>query len=54
MGENHNRNKANRQNAANAVMDRAHPLTGQNAREIQPYGAIVRLPIASGVSSHAR
>lgn len=33
-------------NQANKVMDRARPLTGQPAREIQPYGRAVKLPIA--------
>ena len=31
---------------ANAMMARAHPLTGQKVRELQPYGTIVKLPIA--------
>jgi starvation-inducible DNA-binding protein len=29
-----------------AVLERARPLTGQKAHEIQPYGKIVKLPIA--------
>jgi len=33
--------------AAVAVMDRARPQTGQKTREIQPYGAIVKLSIVS-------
>lgn len=33
-------------NIANDVIARAHPLTGQGSREIQPYGSIVRLPLA--------
>jgi len=28
------------------IMNRAHPLIGQKAHEIQPYGRIVKLPIA--------
>src|SRR5438094_10298020 len=28
------------------ILDRARPLTGQHAREIQPYGTIAKLPIA--------
>lgn len=39
-------NGNNKVNVANAVMDRAHPLKGLNAREIQPYGTIVKLSIA--------
>ena len=31
---------------ADAVLDRAKPLVHQQAREIQPYGHIVKLPIA--------
>jgi len=32
--------------AGNAVMEREHPRTGPKARETQPYGSIVKLPIA--------
>lgn len=44
-------NRSNKQNhgkgrVANAIMARAHPLTGQKALEIQPFGTIVKLPIA--------
>ncbi len=35
-------------NGAEAAMDRAHPITGLNARETQPFGTIVKLPIALG------
>ncbi len=38
-------NGNNKVNVANAVMDRAHPRTGPNARETQPYGTIVKLSI---------
>ena len=33
-------------NRGTAVMDRARPLPGQKTRKIQPYGTIVKLPIA--------
>lgn len=33
------------------VMDRARPLVGQKAMEIQPYGTIVKLPIALSESA---
>jgi hypothetical protein len=31
-----------------SVLDRARPLTEQHAKEIQPYGTIVKLPIGLG------
>ena len=34
-----------------AVLERARPLVGQKAREIQPYGTIVKLPIALSESA---
>lgn len=35
-----------KQNAVDPALDRARPLPGQEAKEIQPYGTIVKLPIA--------
>ena len=48
MGDNNKGNKEGhvKGGVANAIMARAHPLTGQKVREIQPYSTIVKLPIA--------
>src|SRR3977135_4638086 len=36
---------------ANTILKRAAPVTGQHAHEIQPFGHLVRMPIA--LSEHA-
>ncbi|MBK6879241.1 MAG: DNA starvation/stationary phase protection protein [Elusimicrobia bacterium] len=36
----------NKVNGTDAVMDRAHPRTGLNARETQAFGRLIKLPIA--------
>jgi starvation-inducible DNA-binding protein len=46
MDDDHGKGNHGRGDAANALLARAHPVTGQKAREIQPYGTIVRLSIA--------
>src|ERR1700704_3099872 len=37
---------------ADTILKRAAPVTGQHAHEIQPFGHLVRMPIA--LSEHAR
>lgn len=50
MSQSNNRNKERHVKGAvaNAIIAHAHPIVGQKAPEIQPYGTIVKLPIALG------
>ena len=41
-----NRRKSSNGHPSSAALERGRPRTGQKAREIQPYGTIVKLPIA--------